>query len=330
MEMGKQHFPEIRSQFKKAWPLILLIGAACFLTLIYCLRPDAFAVVTFFPAWGWLLLIVPMLPFLRRKYCFPALLCGLVWLVFVLLHIEEPKTLLRGLLSPVKSTKSPGALRLISVNCASGNPNVLHEIRTWNPDIIFLQESPPRKEIENLARDLFGAHGTFVYDIDSSIVVKGNLQSLHPQEGMSFFSLGVFALPDVGEVILVSLRLFPGIAAIELWDHHCWRNQTRLRRAQLQQMEQLVAMLDTTKPIIVAGDFNAPPGDKIFNLLPDTLYDSFRAQGRGIGNTIANDMPLLRIDQIWVSHEFTTLQSFAVKNGVSDHRMVISDVRMKR
>jgi endonuclease/exonuclease/phosphatase family metal-dependent hydrolase len=95
-------------------------------------------------------------------------------------------------------------------------------------------------------------------------------------------------------------------------------------------MEQLVAMLDTTKPIIVAGDFNAPPGDKIFNLLPDTLYDSFRAQGRGIGNTIANDMPLLRIDQIWVSHEFTTLQSFAVKNGVSDHRMVISDVRMKR
>lgn len=330
MEAGKQYFPEIRSQFKKAWPLTLLIGAACFLTLIYCLRPNAFAIVTFFPAWGWLLLMVPMLPFLRRKYRFPALLCGLAWLVFALLHIEEPKTLLRGLLSPVKPTKSPDALRLISVNCAAGNTGVLHEIRTWNPDIVFLQESPPRKEVENLARDLFGVHGAFVCDIDSSIVVKGNLQSLHHQEGTPFFSLGVSTLPGIGEVMLVSLRLWPSIATIELWDPHCWRSQTRLRLAQLQQMEQLVAMLDTTKPIIVAGDFNAPPGDKIFNLLPDTLYDSFRAQGRGIGNTIANDMPLLRIDQIWVSHEFTTLQSFAVKNSASDHRMVVSDVRMKR
>ncbi len=330
MEIGKQHFPEIRSQFKKAWPLTLLIGTACFLTIIYWLRPNAFAIVTFFPAWGWLLLIVPMLPFLRRKYRFPAILCGLAWLCFALLHIEEPKTLLRGLLSPVKSTKSPDVLRLISVNCAAGNPLVLQEIKTWNPDIVFLQESPPKKEIENLARDLFGAHGVFVYDIDSSIVMKGKLQSLHHQKGISFFSLGVTTLPSVGEVILVSLRLWPSIAAIELWDPHYWRSQTRLRLAQLQQMEQLVAILDITKPIIVAGDFNAPPGDKVFNLLPDTLYDSFHAQGRGIGNTIANDMPLLRIDQIWVSREFTTLQSFAVKNSVSDHRMVISDVKIKK
>ena len=88
-------------------------------------------------------------------------------------------------------------------------------------------------------------------------------------------------------------------------------------------------MLDTTKPLIVAGDFNAPPRDKIFSILPETLYDSFRAQGRGIGNTIANDMPVLRIDQIWVSHEFTTIQSFVVKNSASDHRMVISDVKIK-
>ena len=222
------------------------------------------------------------------------------------------------------------AIRLISVNCAAGTPGVLHEIKSWNPDIIFLQESPPRKDVENLARDLFGAHGAFVCDIDSSIVIRGNLQSLHPQKGTPFFSLGVSSLPGVGEVILVSLRLYPSIASFELWDPHCWRSQASLRLAQLQQMEQLTARLDTTKPIIVAGDFNAPPGDKIFNLLPCKLYDSFRAQGRGIGNTITSDMPLLRIDQIWVSHDFATLQSFAVKNSVSDHRMVVSDVRIRK
>ena len=82
-------------------------------------------------------------------------------------------------------------------------------------------------------------------------------------------------------------------------------------------------------PLIVAGDFNAPQGDKIFSLLPNTLYDTFRAQGRGIGNTIINDMPMLRIDQIWVSRDFETVQSFTVRSKVSDHRIVVSDVRMK-
>ncbi|MFA7160022.1 MAG: endonuclease/exonuclease/phosphatase family protein, partial [Kiritimatiellia bacterium] len=272
--------PEMFFQFRKAWPLTLLTGAACFLTLIYCLRPNAFAIVTFLPAWGWLLLLVPMIPFLRWKYRFPALLCVLAWLVFALLYIEEPKTLLRGLLSPVKLTKSPDALRLISVNCAAGTPGVLQEIKSWKPDIVFLQESPPRKDVESLARDLFGAQGAFLYDIDSSIVVRGNLESLHPQQGTSFFSLGTSTLPGIGEVILVSLRLYPGIASFELWDPDCWKRQADQHLAQLQQMEQLAARLDTTKPIIVAGDFNAPPGDKIFKLLPYKLYDSFRAQGR--------------------------------------------------
>ena len=81
-ETGKSYFPELRAQFQKAWPLTLLIGAAVGLTLVYGLRPNSCAIVTFLPAWGWRLLLVPMLPFLRWKYRYPALLCGLVWLVF--------------------------------------------------------------------------------------------------------------------------------------------------------------------------------------------------------------------------------------------------------
>ncbi|HNS32222.1 MAG TPA: hypothetical protein PKN36_04520 [bacterium] len=46
----------------------------------------------------------------------------------------------------------------------------------------------------------------------------------------------------------------------------------------------------------------------------------------GVGNTILNDIPLLRIDQIWVSMNFRTLQSFAVKSSISDHKMVVSDI----
>jgi endonuclease/exonuclease/phosphatase family metal-dependent hydrolase len=48
-----------------------------------------------------------------------------------------------------------------------------------------------------------------------------------------------------------------------------------------------------------------------------------------MGNTILNDIPVLRIDQIWVSRDFETVQSFAVRSNVSDHRIVVSDIRIK-
>jgi endonuclease/exonuclease/phosphatase (EEP) superfamily protein YafD len=77
---------------------------------------------------------------------------------------------------------------------------------------------------------------------------------------------------------------------------------------------------------IVAGDFNAPQGDKIFSLLGPRMSDTFAAAGRGLGNTLLNDRPVLRIDQIWVSDEFAVLQAFAHKSSASDHRLVVADV----
>jgi endonuclease/exonuclease/phosphatase (EEP) superfamily protein YafD len=103
-----------------------------------------------------------------------------------------------------------------------------------------------------------------------------------------------------------------------------------IRKQQLKQINSFIHNLDASKPLIVAGDFNVPQGDKVFALLPDNLYDSFSVQGRGIGNTVMNDMPLMRFDQIWVSRDFKIIQSFAVKSSVSDHRMVISDVQISK
>jgi endonuclease/exonuclease/phosphatase (EEP) superfamily protein YafD len=321
---------EARSQFRRGWPLSVSAVAACVLTLIYCARPDPFAAITTLPAWCWLVLLVPALRFLRYRYRFPAFLCAAAWLVFALMHIEEPKSVLRGLLSPIEPTKPSNAIRLVSFNCAGGKLAALQEIAAWDPDIVFLQESPPHKEVERFAHELFGEQGACVWDVDTSIVLKGNLQPIRPEEIAPFFSLVSATLPDNSKVMLVSLRLLPGTPEVELWDPQCWKSQTRQRLAQLQQIKQLVASLATAEPLIVAGDFNAAQGDKVFSLLPTRLYDSFHAQGRGIGNTIVNDMPLLRIDQIWVSREFETLQSFAVKSRVSDHRMVVTDVSVRR
>jgi len=144
-----------------------------------------------------------------------------------------------------------------------------------------------------------------------------------------FYTSATVTLPGFAPIDLLTLHLAPTPARFDLWNPTCWKIQRGHRQLLTRQLRQIVTALPHSKSLIVAGDFNAPQGDKIFTYLPATLYDTFAASGKGLGNTLLNDIPVLRIDQIWVSPEFVTIQSFARKTGASDHRMVISDIRKK-
>jgi vancomycin resistance protein VanJ len=82
-------------------------------------------------------------------------------------------------------------------------------------------------------------------------------------------------------------------------------------------------------PLIVGGDFNAPAGDRIYRALPPRLRSTFRDGGKGWGNTVLNDFPIARIDQIWASDHFRTATVVARKTVNSDHRMVICDLLLR-
>ena len=71
---------------------------------------------------------------------------------------------------------------------------------------------------------------------------------------------------------------------------------------------------------------NAPAGDAIFRLLQPHLRDTFLDGGLGWGDTIVNDIPLQRIDQVWVSPTFRTAEVVARKTQNSDHRIVVCDL----
>jgi endonuclease/exonuclease/phosphatase (EEP) superfamily protein YafD len=310
--------------------LLLWAGIAVTLTFVYSIRPDAFSAMTFVPTWAWLVLVLPIIPFLRRKYRWPALVCGIAWIIFVGAHVEELRSVLRGALFPVERQKQANVVRLVSFNCGCGREAALTEIANWAPDIVFLQEAPSRQDVESFTVKLFGSEGACVWDIDTSIMAKGKIKDLRSKTGTPFYSLALLTSQGVGEVVLASVRLWSGNPDINLWNPKCWENHMEIRKQQLKQINSFIHNLDASKPLIVAGDFNVPQGDKVFALLPDNLYDSFSVQGRGIGNTVMNDMPLMRFDQIWVSRDFKIIQSFAVKSSVSDHRMVISDVQISK
>ena len=104
----------------------------------------------------------------------------------------------------------------------------------------------------------------------------------------------------------------------------------RKRRNQLGVIAQRIASLPLDLPVIVGGDFNAPQGDAVFRSLTPRLHDAFREGGRGWGDTVINELPFLRIDQVWVSGEFRAVNAVARKTRRSDHRMVVCDLTVRR
>ena len=301
-------------------------GLALILGIIYQLRPDPFAALTVLPAWSWLSLALPMLFGWRRANRRWMMLAGAAWLIFTTVHVEELPTLARGLLRPVDEDKPEGTLRVITLNCGGGHADALAETFPFNPDILLLQEPPSRTETDRFCGQLFGAAGSLLYDVDTAILVRGTLTNVSQSNSKLFVSHARADVPGFGRMELVSLRLATGHVQLNLWSPDCWNTHFRWRRQQLGQMREIASELPAQTPLLVAGDFNAPQKDRIFSLLPPTLQDAFAVAGKGIGNTILNDIPVLRIDQIWASSHFRVVQSFARRTWASDHRMVVADL----
>ena len=306
--------------------LVLECGLAVFLAVGYQFRPDHLAALTVFPAWSWLLLAIPVAAVWRHANRRLAALAAAAWMVFAVVHVEEFSSLGRGWIHPVVENKPAGVLRIITLNCGGGHVAALAETLPFQPDILLLQEPPSRPETEQYCKQLFGLAGGMIYDVDTAIIVRGSLTNVRRPGSRVFFSHARTDIPGFGPMDLVSLRLATGHVQLNLWNPDCWNTHYRWRRQQLDQMRTIAAELTTQAPLLVAGDFNAPQGDRIFSLLPAGLFDVFAVAGKGIGNTILNDIPVVRIDQIWASDHFHVIQSFARQTRASDHRLVVADL----
>ena len=131
------------------------------------------------------------------------------------------------------------------------------------------------------------------------------------------------------EVEVFSIRLVPAVFRLDLWSPECWREQSRNRRKrrdQLRTIAKRIESLPADLPVIVGGDFNAPQGDAVFRSLKPRLRDAFREGGHGWGDTVINELPFIRIDQVWVSGAFRVVNVVARGTRHSDHRMVVCDL----
>jgi vancomycin resistance protein VanJ len=318
--------------------LALSLALCAGLSFCYALRPDSCAAVTVWPVWTWItpgvLLTVPAW---NRPGKRAAALVIALWFVYLLALAEEPGSLARFGSWPdpawQAARKRGAALRVISLNCAGGDPNAAEEVAQYDPDIVLLQESPGRKEVEALARRLFGEKAGVIWGVDASLLARGRVRAEDlPASLRSFCAQARVRLEAGPEVEVVSLRLLPSVFRADLWSPDCWRVYAEDRRARLEQIRSLLPNLHAVPkdvPLLVGGDFNAPAGDAVCRHLPPRLRDTFSIAGQGWGDTITNDFPALRIDQVWADEWFCIASVVARKTRYSDHRMVICDLFLR-
>lgn len=94
------------------------------------------------------------------------------------------------------------------------------------------------------------------------------------------------------------------------------------------QVSQIKRFLEKSPyPYILTGDFNDTPNSFAVNELGDGLKNAFVEKGSGYQTTYFSKFPL-QIDYIFVSPEFDVLNYQALDKKISDHKPIISDVKL--
>lgn len=92
---------------------------------------------------------------------------------------------------------------------------------------------------------------------------------------------------------------------------------TSLRAGQAQKLRDLIAACP--HPVVLCGDFNDTPNSFVYDLLAESLNDTFCEKGFGLGTTYAGALPLLRIDYVLTDPALKTYSCRVARNNISDH-----------
>ena len=247
-----------------------------------------------------------------------------LWSLFALLFVDELRPLThpqRWLSAPSATKKATGTWRIVSLNCAGGDPKAAEEVRVWKPDVVLLQEIPSPESVRALAEKLYGSRDACVMGLDTAVLSRNLTAVPLPRELQRY---AVVAQTPQGTI--ASVRLTPSILRVDFWSPECWKAHTENRQARRAELRAVVEQLPRSGALLVGGDLNAPAGDGVFSELSALkMQDAWPLAGLGWGNTIANDLPIHRIDQLWL-REHAPRALIAVKTQNSDHRMLICDL----
>lgn len=328
----------------RRWPprliIIASLGLHVFTSACYIRQPDMMAAFTVYPIWMWgtlgLLLAAAAFLFWRARL---SLILVTLWSLTILIASDESHALARighekPEPGPAKPFRSQETLRICTLNWGGIKPSK-EEIQTqanavaaYHPDILFLQEIHPW-QARLIADALYGGNGDYRTESDSAIITRWKIHlAIHnPMRHSQHITL---KLPNNRLIDCVNFHLRSAKTDMRLWRPNCWKKHSANRKLQRREVIYSLAVLKNTtpfptRPVIVAGDFNAPATDPLHDLLRADFSDSFSTAGTGWANTWHRRIPLHRIDYIYTTPLLKAVRSHTAIVPASDHRMLVSD-----
>jgi endonuclease/exonuclease/phosphatase family metal-dependent hydrolase len=82
-------------------------------------------------------------------------------------------------------------------------------------------------------------------------------------------------------------------------------------------------------PSILCADLNDVPDSYTYFTVRNNMQDAFLKKGFGVGRTFTGLSPTLRIDYIFADPKFQIMQFNRVTRKLSDHYMLVADIKLK-
>ncbi|MDR6569731.1 Metal-dependent hydrolase, endonuclease/exonuclease/phosphatase family [Chitinophaga ginsengisegetis] len=210
---------------------------------------------------------------------------------------------------------------------------IANVILATNPDLVALQEvdsATGRTSQSDQLKELASITGMYTYfaksmDFDGGGYGTGIL-SRFPISNNTTLMLPSAKGNEPRAAGIVTVRL-PGDSSLQFVTTHLDAGKKATDR-----IAQANALADyfkaTATPVIIAGDFNAPPASKEINVLKQVFADATSQ----MGPTFPADSPTIKLDYIMLApkHRWTITGARIIEETVaSDHRPVLCELEMK-
>lgn len=318
------------------WALLL-----AFVGAFWLLGPDRYAtgsVLLFLPAWLWALPGVLVLPVCLWYGPVRIRLCAICLSILALGPISGFRL---GL--PIGPGKDYGqSIRVMTYNVKynrGGMGAILRNIKTANPDILFLQDA---------GGAILGPIGEMLKGYDARGYDQYAIFSRYP---LSELEAVPIPLPfRINECCIKCKLTFKG-RKITLYNVHLITPREGINAvradgvdgldyiednalARLQQTQALQSSISKEiTPVLLAGDLNSPPASLVNRMLRGCgLRDAFESAGRGWGFTYGHShrpgLPGIRIDHIYASPALKFIRCETGSSKGSEHCPVSSQLIM--
>lgn len=114
---------------------------------------------------------------------------------------------------------------------------------------------------------------------------------------------------------------------VRVYSTHLQHDHQAERQLQARAILDLIGTPET--PVVLMGDFNAPPDAREMQGLFDAFADAWTAAGKGDGFTYPAAAPSRRIDYVLVSDSVEVQKANVLPTGASDHLPVVAHLMVR-